>query len=139
MTKSKKEFQDLNVKIFDESEELKISRISSLLPFVKELTVKLRRPIFKGDSGRVIKVYYEAEEPYRYFENLFFTSTTNFELNFSLPYDAKVAPKLHYVGLKNDSEKLIDESKRIVKGMSTTIQWQKDDGVNFKDMIRLEW
>jgi hypothetical protein len=139
ITNPKKELPELNVKIFDESEELKITRVSSLSPLVKELTVKLRRPVFNGDSGKMIKVYYESEEPYKYFENLFLTNTENFELNFSFPYDAKVAPKLYYVDLKNDDQKMIEESKRTARGLSSTIQWQKTDGINLRDMIRLEW
>ncbi|RJQ23095.1 hypothetical protein C4565_11025 [Candidatus Parcubacteria bacterium] len=140
ITKPEKKLQDLNVKVFDEHEELKITRVSSLSPFIKELTVKLKRPVFNGDSNRLVKVYYEAEEPYKYFENLFLTDTVNFELNFSFPYDApNMAPKLYYVDLKNNNEKLLDELKRSVKGMSTTIQWQKDDGIYLKNMIRLEW
>jgi hypothetical protein len=43
------------------------------------------------------------------------------------------------VDLKNDREELIDESKKSVKGMFTTIQWQKDDKISLTDMIRLEW
>lgn len=140
ITNPKKEFHDLGVKIFDEHEELKITRTSSLSPFVKELTVKLRQPVFNGKSSRMIKVTYESEEPYRYFENLFLTDTAKFELNFSFPYDAtKIMPKLHYVDLKKDNDQIIEDQKKIVKGMLVTIQWNKNDGINLRDMIRLEW
>jgi hypothetical protein len=139
-TRAQKEIHDLNVKIFDEIEELKVSRISFLSPYIKELTVKLRKPVFRGDSGRMIKVHYDVEEPFRYFENFFLTDSNRFELNFSFPTNfTSIAPRLYYVDLKNDKEIPIDGSKNVIKGITTIIQWQKNDGVKLKDAIRLEW
>ncbi|MGI0056340.1 MAG: adenylate/guanylate cyclase domain-containing protein [Nitrosarchaeum sp.] len=139
-TNTEKEFQDLNPKIFDGNEELKIYKILSLSPFSKEVMVKLSRPVFNGDSSRMIKVYYEVQESNNYFENLFLSATSNFELNFIITSDAsKITPKFYHIDSKNDSKNLIEESKRVTKGISTTIQWQKTDGINSKDMIRLEW
>ncbi|MGI0003964.1 MAG: adenylate/guanylate cyclase domain-containing protein [Candidatus Nitrosotenuis sp.] len=136
-TNKENEFLDLG--IFDGNEKLKMSKISSLSPFSKEVMVKLTRPIFNGESGRRIKVYYEVQES-GHFENLFLNDASNFELNFVIPSNAsKIAPRLYYINFKNHSKETIEESKRVTKGMSTTIQWQKSDGINSKDMIRLEW
>lgn len=139
-TNMEKEFRDLNLKIFDGNEELKIYKVSSLSPFSKEAVMKLSRPIFNGESGRMIKAYYEIQESSSYFENFFLNDTSNFELNFIVPSGtSKITPKLYYIDSKNDSKKIIEESKRNTQGMSTIIQWQKSDGINSKDVIRLEW
>jgi len=139
-TNTEKECQNLNLRIFDGNEELKMHRILSLSPFSKEVVVKLSRPIFNVESHRMIKVYYEVQESSNYFENLFLNAASNFELNFIIPRNSsKMTPKLYYIDFKNNNKTLIEESKRVTKGMATTIQWQKNDGTNSKDMIRLEW
>lgn len=140
MTNAEKEVQDLNVNLLDgNDEELKISKVLSLSPFSKEIIVKLRHPIFRGEGGKMIKVHYEVEESRRYFENLFLFNTGNFELNFIFPYNSPIAPKLYHIDFENKSKLIIEESKKTSKGLTSSIQWQKSNGVNSRDMIRLEW
>jgi len=140
MTNTEKEVQDLNINLFDENdEELRISKVFLPSPFSKEIIVKLKRPVFNGDIGKMIKVHYEVEESRKYFENLFLENIKNFELNFILPYNSPITPKLYHIDFENKSKIIIDESKKNSKELIGLIQWKKSDGINSRDMIRLEW
>ena len=140
ITNTEQEFENLNVKAFDEDEELTLSKILSHSPFTKEMIIKLRNPIFSGDSGRIIKILYSVKEQSKYFENLFLTDTKDFQLNFIIPYNSlEKEPKLYHIDSENNIKKQIKEPSKLSKGMSTSFQWQKSDGINIKDIIRLEW
>ena len=140
ITNTEQEFENLNVKAFDEDEKLKLSKILSHSPFSKEIIIKLRNPIFSGDSGRIIKILYNVKEQNKYFENLFLTDTKDFQLNFIIPYNSlDKEPKLYHIDSENNIKMQIKEPSKFSKGMSTRIQWQKNDGINIKDIIRLEW
>ena len=140
ITNTEQEFENLNVKAFDEDEELKLSKILSHSPFSKEIIIKLTNPIFNGDSVRIIKILYNVQEQSKYFENLFLTNAEDFQLNFIIPYNSlDQEPKLYHIDSENNIKMQIKEPSKFSKGMSTRIQWQKNDGINIKDIIRLEW
>ncbi|MFQ5440931.1 MAG: adenylate/guanylate cyclase domain-containing protein [Nitrosopumilaceae archaeon] len=140
VTNSEEEFQTLDLKGFDENnKELEISKILAATPFSKKIVLKLHKPVFSGDSGRMVKLVYEAKLSKNNFENFFLIDTSNFELNFSHYSNVNFNPMLYYIDNKNGSKTMIEQSSKTTKGLSTNIKWEKTQGINYKDMIRLEW
>jgi len=83
VTNSEEEFQSLNIKIYDEqNKELEISKILDSTPYSKKIVVKLAKPVFNGDHGRMLKMVYDANLSKNNFENFFLIDTSDFELNF---------------------------------------------------------
>jgi hypothetical protein len=133
-------FQNLNLKAFDENnKDLVISKILASTPFSKKIIIKLDKPIFNGDEGRMIKVVYDSKLSNNNFENFFLIDTSNFELNFSYYSNANFSPQLYYMDNRNGNKNLIKNESKTIKGMFTNILWEKTEGINLKDMIRLEW
>lgn len=140
VTNSEEEFQSFNLKISDEgNNELDISKILSPTPLSKQIIIKLAKPIFKGDSGRMIKIVYDAKIPKSNFENIFLIDSLNFELNFSYFANIDLNPKLYYIDNEKGSKNIIEQLSKSTKGMFTQNKWEKTQGINIKDMIRLEW
>ena len=140
MTNTEAETSDLHVNAIDEDgNELEISKIVSMSPFSKLLTIKLRRPVFRGGEGRQIRIFYEKSEIAKHFEHKFFTDTEQFELNFIVPFDfPQRNPKLFLID-ENNHKKLVYEYERKSKGLSRIIQWKIKEHVNIDQRIRLEW
>ena len=140
MTNTESEVSDLHIRALDEDDnELEITKIASTSPFSKTLTVKLKRPVFRGGEGRQVRIYYEKSEVAKHFEHQFFTDTKKFELNFILPYNfPQRNPKLFLIDEENH-KKLIYQSDRKSKGLSRIIQWKHDKQINLNERIRLEW
>jgi len=140
ITNSAEEFQKLNLKIFNEDDkELEISKILDSSPYSKKIVIALKKPIFKGDSGREIKMVYDAKLSRNNFENFFLIDTSHFELNFSHYVNVDLDPKLYYVDNNKGSKELIKKLSRTAKGLFANTRWEKTQGINIKDMIRLEW
>jgi hypothetical protein len=140
VTNSEEEFQDLRLKVFDENnEELKISKILASTPFSKKIIIKLNKPVFNGDFGRFLKIIYDAKMATNTFENFFLIDTSIFELNFSHYSNLNFNPKLFYIDNENGSKNVIPQISKITKGMFTNFKWEKTQGINIRDMIRLEW
>jgi hypothetical protein len=140
VTNSEEEFQSFNLKIFDEkNNELDISKIISPTPFSKQIIIKLAKPIFKGDSERTIKIVYNAKISKNNFENIFLINSLNFELNFSYFANIDLNPKLYHIDNEKGSKNIIEQFSKSTKGMFTQNKWEKTQGINIKDMIRLEW
>jgi len=140
VTNSEEEFQSLNLKTFDEqNKELEISQVLASTPYSKKIVVKLARPIFNGDTGRILKIVYDSKLSRNIFENFFLIDTSNFELNLIYYSNVDISPKLYYIDNEQGSKNIIKQLSKTPKGMSTTIQWEKTQGINVKDMIRLEW
>jgi len=140
VTNSEEEFSLVNLKIFDEkNKELEISQILYSTPYSKKVVVKLEKPIFHGDSGRILKMVYDAKLSKNNFENFFLIDTSNFELNFIHFSDLDIAPKLYYIDNELGTKNMIPQLSKTINGISTKIQWEKTQGINVKDMIRLEW
>ena len=140
VTNSEEEFSLVNLKIFDEkNKELAISQILYSTPYSKKVIVKLEKPVFHGDTGRILKMVYDAKLSKNTFENFFLIDTSNFELNFTYFSDLDIAPNLYYIDNELGTKNIIPQLSKTSKGMSTTIQWEKTQGINIKDMIRLDW
>ncbi len=140
VTNSEEEFSLVNLKIFDEqNKELAISQILYSTPYSKKVIIKLEKPIFHGDPGRILKMVYDAKLSKNNFENFFLIDTSNFELNFIYFSDLDIAPKLFYIDNELGTKNIIPQLSKTINGISTKIQWQKTQGINVKDMIRLEW
>jgi len=140
VTNSEEEFSLVNLKIFDEkNKELEISQILYSTPYSKKVIVKLEKPIFHGDSGRILKMVYDAKLSKNTFENFFLIDTSNFELNLIYYSNVDITPKLYYIDNELGTKNIIPQLSKTSKGMSTTIQWEKTQGINIKDMIRLDW
>ena len=140
MTNTEIEGSDQKIKVIDEEgNDLEISKIVSMSPFSKVLTVKLRRPVFRGGEGRQIRVFYEKSEAAKFFEHKFFTNTEKFELNFVIPHDfPQPNPRLLFID-EDNHKKLVYESERKSKGLSRIIQWKINKQVLVDQRIRLEW
>ena len=137
---SEEEFQEINLKVYDEhSAELGIIKILDSTPYSKKIVVKLTNPIFNGDSGRFLKIIYDTKLLKNNFENFFLMDTSSFELNFS--HFANITPtvKLYYFNNKQGSKNLIKHTSKTTKGMFTNNKWEKTQGINVKDLIRVEW
>jgi hypothetical protein len=140
VTNYEEEIQDLHLKVFDENnKELVISKILASTPYSKKIVVKLTKPVFNGDSGRMVKMVYEAKIIENNFENFFLIDTANFELNLSHFSNVNLTPKLYYIDNKNGSKDLMSQLSKTTKGMFTNIKWEKTKGINIKDMVRLQW
>ncbi len=140
VTNSEEEFSLVNLKIFDEkNKELEISQILYSTPYSKKVIVKLEKPVFHGDTGRILKMVYDAKLSKNTFENFFLIDTSNFELNLIYYSNVDITPKLYYIDNKQGSKNIIQPLSKTPKGMCTTIQWEKTQGINIKDMIRLDW
>jgi hypothetical protein len=140
VTNSEEEFSLVNLKIFDEkNKELAISQILYSTPYSKKVIVKLEKPVFHGDTGRILKMVYDAKLSKNNFENFFLIDTSYFELNFTYFSDLDIAPNLYYIDNELGTKNIIPQLSKTINGISTKIQWEKTQGINVKDMIRLEW
>ncbi len=139
VTNSENEFKQLNLKAFDENNnELEISKIIASSPISKKITTKLANPVFNGDSGKMVKISYEAILDKNQFENFFLVDTERFEFNFSHFSNLSLDPQLYYLGNENGDKHVLDKST-LTKGIFTNHTWEKSEGINLKDLIRLEW
>ena len=140
ITNSEEEFQDINLKNFDEcGRELGIAKILDSTSYSKKIVVKLNEPVFNGDSGRFLKMVYYEKLTKNTFENFFLMNTSSFELNFR--HFANVTPtvKLYYFNNEQGSKSLIEQVLQTTKGMFTNNKWEKTQGITVKDFIRVEW
>lgn len=140
VSNSEEEFQTLDIKAYDEHEkELEISKILASTPFSKKIVIKLHKPVFDGDSGRMVKLVYNSQLSKNNFENFFLIDTLLFELNFSFYSNVSFNPKLYYIDNEHGSKNIINHIAKTTQGVFTNIKWEKNKGINIKDMIRLEW
>jgi len=140
VTNSEEEFEARQLKIFDQDNNtLEISKILASTPYSKEIIVKLTKPVFNGDSGRMLKMVYDLNLSKNNFENFFLIDTYNFELTFSHFANLEFSPKLYHMDNERGSKSLINQESKSTKGLFTNYQWKKPHGVKIKDMIRLEW
>ena len=140
ITNSVGEFKELSLKAYDENNnELGISKILASTPYSKKIIIKLSTPIFNGDSGRILKIVYDAKITKNNFENIFTTDTSSFELNFKHYANVEFSPVLYYMDSEQGSKDTIEISSKRRKGMFNEITWEKSEGLKIKDGVRLEW
>ena len=139
-TTSKEELKEMNLKIYDENnKELEISKILASTAYSKKIIIKLPKPVFNGDSGRKLKIVYDAKLTKNYFENIFTTDTQVFELNFKHYANLKFTPKLYYISSEYGSREDVEIASKRTKGMFSETMWTKSQGIKIKDGIRLMW
>jgi hypothetical protein len=141
ITNIEKSFNELKVIASDErGNELQIKSINVDSPLRKEFSIKLNEPVFQGQTGRLYSVKYESEEPGRFFENLFLLNSKKLTVQFTYPTENKMKkPNLFIIRHQDREKKLLDSDPNIKQGVSTTMKWDVEMGINEKDIIRLEW
>ena len=83
-----RDFPKLNVKVTDENNnKLEILALDVNKPLQKAFHVKLAKPIRKNQSGRIVKLEYDWEEPERNFEYAFSSKSKKFRYFFTAPKD----------------------------------------------------
>jgi hypothetical protein len=133
-------FDESSLRAYDENDDqLGISKILASTPYSKKIIIKLPTPIFKGDSGKILKIVYDGKIPKNNFENIFSTNTLKFELNFKHYANMEFLPELYYFDSEEESKDIIKISSKNRKGMFNEITWEKSEGLKIKDRIRLEW
>ncbi len=141
-TRVRKSFEDLHIKISDESgKELKITSINFDSNFQKEFTIKFDKPIQKGEKGRGYTLEYDVEEPKRYFENYFEISCGRYAMSLIYPSDAHFKPVVYDVNVKNKKKKKAkSKTQPIIKQKKGLVQasWSKASVVE-NQAFRLEW
>ncbi|MGI0057859.1 MAG: adenylate/guanylate cyclase domain-containing protein [Nitrosarchaeum sp.] len=90
-----KDFPDLNVKITDEKDNrLEIMSLEVNKPLDKAFYVKLAIPIRKNQSGRLVKLEYDWEEPDRNFAYTFSSKSKKFRYFFTAPKDLQIKHRI---------------------------------------------
>ncbi|MDH3488920.1 MAG: hypothetical protein OEL56_00570 [Nitrosopumilus sp.] len=136
---SKEELLGLNFKAYDEKDnELKISKVLASTPYSKKIIIKLLKPIFRGDSGKLL-IIYDIKLTKNNFENIFTTDAQSFEINFKHYANIEFFPVLYYMDAEIGSKDIIEKSSEIRKGMFKELMWSRSHGLKIKDSIRLEW
>ena len=139
ITTVEKTFDALNVKTFDDDgKELKISGVNVDAPFWKEFTLKLNKPLFRGDKIKY-SINYKSEEPNNYHENMFLINSEEFSLRFIFPTETNLNPQLYAIENKDREKKLVERIPSKKEGVVTQLKWETVDGIKENDIIRLEW
>lgn len=124
-TDVKKTFDQLNIKVYDETNKaMVIDKITMDYPFQKEFTTSFNKPILKNEKGRSYTLEYEVEEPERYYENTFLVDCGRFELTLEFPSSSNFEPSIYEVNQETE-----DKVKSLV--LPTT---EKE-----KDFTRFSW
>ena len=134
-------FHELNVKAADEkNNELQIKSINVDSPLRKEFSIKLNEPVFQGQTGRLYSIQYQVEEPKKFYENLFLLNSDKLIVSFTYPTQTKGGkPSLYLIRHDDREKKMVDYDPNIKQGISTTLNWNIENGIKEKDIIRLEW
>jgi hypothetical protein len=139
ITTVEKTFDALNVKSIDnDGRELKILGINVDAPRWKEFTLKLNKPLFRGDKIKY-SINYKSEEPSNYHENMFLINSEGFSLRFIFPTETNLNPQLYSIDNKDREKKLVERNPSKKEGVVTQLEWKKVDGIKENDIIRLEW
>jgi hypothetical protein len=139
ITTVEKTFDALNVKTLDDDgRELKILGVNVDAPFWKEFTLKLNKPLFRGDKIKY-SINYKSEEPNNYHENMFLINSEEFSLRFIFPTETNLNPQLYAIENKDREKKLVERIPTKKEGIVTQLEWKKVNGIKENDIIRLEW
>lgn len=134
-----KEFDDLNIKVYDENgRALKVSSISIDKPRQKEFTTLFNKPIESGEKNRYYTLEYEVEEPERYFENAFLVNCNKFVLNVEHPAGMDT-PLIYEVNLETEEVKKSKTQLAVSNaGSSRKAKWMKKD-IAPGQSFRIKW
>lgn len=136
-----KTFSELKVKVLDENnQELKIKSIHVDSPLRKEFTIKFNKPVYQEQQNRHYTLIHEIEEQNPIFEHFFLINSDKLTVNFRFPTNSGAnEPKLYLIR-NDDREKNLMEAIPISRrGLLTEVTWEIPNGVNEKDIMRLEW
>ena len=138
-----RDFGDLNVKITDENnKKLEILTLDVNKPLQKAFHVKLTKPIRRNQSGRIIKLEYDWEEPDRNFEYTFSSKSKKFKYFFTAPKDLPIKHRMLEV-IKNLGDKQRVEPPLKVKYLKdrTEIVWEaaKKHNIQANDTFEFQW
>lgn len=140
LTNSEHKFDELGVKIFEDSKETKVSKVFTPTPMSKHVFVKFSNPILKNDNKKVVDFHYTTKDSARHFEHSFLNECKNIDFVFIFRSNSKnIKPKLYHIDNKNITKTIIEDYTVSVEGISTKMSWKINQGVNKKDLIRLEW
>jgi hypothetical protein len=140
---SPRDFSDLNVKITDENNNrLEIISLDVNKPLEKSFFVKLVRPVRKNQSGRLIKLEYDWEEPERNFAYVFASKSKKFKYFFTAPKDLDIKHRILET-VKNLGEKRRAEPPADIKYLDnrTEISWEtaKNHKIQPHDTLEFQW
>jgi hypothetical protein len=140
---SPRDFSDLNVKITDENNNrLEIISLDVNKPLEKSFFVKLARPVRKNQSGRLIKLEYDWDEPERNFVYVFSSKSKKFKYLFTAPKDLEIKHRILET-VTNLGEKRRAEPPANVKYLDdrTEISWEtaKNHKIQSHDTFEFQW
>jgi len=138
-----KDFSDLNVKITDENNNrLEIISLDVNKSLEKSFFVKLARPVRKYQSGRLIKLEYDWEEPERNFVYGFSSKSKKFRYFFTAPKDLHIKHRILET-VRDLGEKRRAEPPANVKYFDdrTEIVWEtaKNHKIQPHDTFEFQW
>jgi hypothetical protein len=138
-----RDFSDLNVKITDENNnKLEIISLDVNKPVEKAFHVKLATPIRKYQSGRLIKLEYDWEEPERNFVYVFSAKSKKFKYFFTAPKDLHIKHRI-LEAVRDLGDKRRAEPPANVKYLDdrTEIVWEtaKKHKIQSHDTFEFQW
>lgn len=138
-TDVEKTLNDLNIKVYDESNRpLTISSVELNTPHQKLFATSLAKSLLKGEKV-TYSLEYDVEEPERYFENAFYANCEEFVLIFDFPENQPVTPVLFEVNPENDEKSAIEAEMAVARESGRIIcRWQVDT-ISKGRSLRIEW
>jgi hypothetical protein len=138
-----RDFSNLNVKITDENNnKLEMISLDVNKPLEKAFHVKLATPIRKYQSGRIIKLEYDWEEPDRVFEYSFSSKAKKFRYVFTAPKELEIKHRILEV-IRNLGDKRRAEPPANIKYLDkrTEIVWEtaKKHNIQAHDVFEFQW
>jgi len=141
-TDVEKEFDELNIKVYDEDgKELAITSKTIDKLEQKEFYTAFIRPLTKGDKKRYT-LEYDVEEPKRYFENAFFTNCEKFVVKIEYPATMSSTikvPQAYEVEMETDKKRRHKVQPVITRKKDRFIAvWSQAD-ISKGQSFRFEW
>lgn len=138
-----RDFPKLNVKATDENNnELELLALDVNRPLHKQFHIKLAKPIRKYQSGRVVKLEYDWEEPERNFEYAFSSKTKKFRYMFTAPKDFPIKHRI-LEAVRDRADRRRVEPPAVVKYLDdrTEIIWEpgKNHKIDVHDVFVFQW
>jgi hypothetical protein len=138
-----KDFSDLNVKVTDEKNNtLEVISLDVNKPVQKAFHVKLATPIRKNQSGRLIILEYDWEEPERVFEYSLSSKSKKFSYVFTAPKELKIKHRVLEVVRGLGIKRRADPPPKITyHNNSTEIVWEspKNRKLLTHDTFEFQW
>ncbi len=138
-TDVEKSFDDLNIKVYDQSmKPLTISAVELNTLNQKMFATSLAKPLAKGEKIS-FSLEYDVEEPERYFENTFYTNCQKFILVFDYPENHPISPAFFEVNQENDQKDPVDVEKGETREAGRIINRWQVDSISKGRSLRIEW